>query len=266
MNEGFKSLIILMGLPSSGKSTIARLLAKELTRKTGIFTIVIGSDDMRQMIPSQLDKFDPNLEPFIKDLTLRNIKFCLKNNYIVINDDMNYYKSMRHELKQIAEEQNAHFVLIHIQISLKTALEWNKKRGLPVPQEVIQRVYGRFDPPGDYKWDDPLVTIQSDKTSPESASKTILSKILPIINKPVEYEQPPPLTKPGFSEKIDKITREIIKEFAKSNKDPNILKKISKFRIQYIKNVSDKDLSMALLKKEFSQKLEEFITSIKQAK
>ncbi|NVM28603.1 MAG: AAA family ATPase [Candidatus Helarchaeota archaeon] len=259
-------LIVLMGLPSSGKSTIAKLLAKELQVTYNLNNVVIGTDDVRQLIPSQIEKFDPTIEPFIKNLTLNAIQFSLRNNYSVINDDMNYYKSMRHELKEIAEENQAHFVLIHVEIPLETALSWNEKRGLPIPQEVIRRVHDRFDPPGDYKWDDPLVTIQSDEMSPESATKMIISKLLPVIKTPYKREAPPLSTKPGINEKIDKITREIISEFAQLNKDPQLLKKVSKFRIQYLKNLPDKEIPMDSLTKDFSQKLQEFISSIKQAK
>ncbi|NVM53044.1 MAG: AAA family ATPase [Candidatus Helarchaeota archaeon] len=266
MKKGYKSLITLMGLPSSGKSTIARMLAKELTDKSGILTVVIGTDDIRKIIPSQLEEFDPDIEPIIKKLTLNNVQFCLNNNFIVINDDMNYYKSMRHELKQIAEETQAHFILIHIQISLETALEWNKKRGLPVPQEVIKRVYHRFDPPGDYKWDTPLVTIQSDKRSPEFAIKTILSKLLPIITSPFKPQVTSPPSKPGINEQIDKITRKMVADFAQTNKNPPLLKKISNFRIDYIKNLPNKEILIDELEKDFSQKLQEFVTRVKQAK
>ncbi|MFX1296157.1 MAG: AAA family ATPase [Promethearchaeota archaeon] len=266
MNKESNAFIVLMGLPSSGKSTIARLLSKELTDKYRFLNIVIGSDDMRRLLPSQLEQFDPNKEPFIKNLTINIIQFCLKNNYIVINDDINYYKSMRHELKQIAEENNAHFILIHIQIPLKTALKWNKKRGLPVPQGVIQKVYDRLDHPGEYQWDIPLLTIQPDKISPESALKKILSKLIPIIKSPFKSRITYSPTKSSRSQKIDKITRKIIANFAQKEKNPNILKKISKFRKNYIKKFQITKISVDTVEKDFLKKLKEFVFQLKQAK
>jgi len=255
---------VLMGLPSSGKSTIARLLSKELSEKYGILNVVIGTDDVRRLIPRQLEQFDPNLEPFIKDLTLNIIQFCLKNNYSVINDDMNYYKSMRHELKQIAEENRAHFVLIYILINLETALKWNENRGLPIPPEVIQKVYSRLDPPGDYKWDTPLLTIQSTEISPELAVKKIISKLLPILNTPFISPDLSTPIKPSKREKFDKITRNVVTNFAKTYRDPILLKKISNFRINYLKNLTDDNISEDILRNDFSQKLNAFILKIRQ--
>lgn len=260
------SLIALMGLPSSGKSTIAGLLAKDLSTRFNCNAIVIGSDEVRRLIPSQVEKFNPDMEPFIKDLTLNNIRFCLEHKFIVINDDMNYYKSMRHELKQIAEEKNSHFILIHIQIQLETALEWNKKRGLPVPQDVIKRVSERFDKPGDYQWDAPVITIQADEISPESACATIISKLSPIITTPFKPNLPPSPTKPGIIEEIDNLTRQIIANFAKSNKYPSLMKKVSKFRISYIKTLHGTIISTNDLKENFKNKLDTFVKQLKQAK
>jgi O-phosphoseryl-tRNA(Sec) kinase len=227
---------------------------------------VIGTDEVRYLFPSQLETFDPNLEPFIKNLTQSIIKTCLKENYLVINDDMNYYKSMRHELKQIAEELKSHFILIHVQISLDTALKWNKKRGLPIPQDVISKVNERFDKPGDYQWDSPLLTIQVDEDPPELAVKKIIPKLIPIITALYQPSMELSPSEPGIIEKLDKITRDIIADFAKKNKNPKLLKKISKFRIDYLKNFPINERSLEIIEKEFSLKLKDFISHIKQAK
>jgi tRNA uridine 5-carbamoylmethylation protein Kti12 len=266
MRKALRGFIVLMGLPSSGKTTIARLLAQSLHEKYGFPSIVIGTDDVRRLIPQQAAQFDPTIEPFIKSLTLNIIDFCLKNDYLVINDDMNYYKSMRHELKQIAEENRAHFILFHIQIPLEIALEWNQNRGLPIPQEVIRTVYERFDAPADYQWDVPLLTIQSNETSWELAKEEILAKVIPIIASPFEPKMTQPAATPGINEKIDKITRDIVAGVARATKDPALLKKISKFRIDYIKNLNINEISSENIGEDFSEKLNLFLKNIKPAK
>ena len=266
MSGESKVLIVMMGLPSSGKSTIANLLAKELTDKYEFPSIVIGTDDVRRLIPSQMEEFDPSKEPFIKSSTLNSIQFGLENNYLVINDDMNYYKSMRHELMAIAEKNQAHFLLLHVEIPLETALEWNEKRGLPIPQEVIRKVFDRFDRPGDYQWDTPLVVIQADKISPEVAVQEILVKLLPVIQSPLIPKSAPPPTKPGLSEEIDKLTRNIVAQIAQKEKDPTILKKVSKFRIKFTKDPQNKEIPIEKIKEDFLQMLTEYISDIKQAK
>ncbi|MHA1263757.1 MAG: AAA family ATPase [Candidatus Helarchaeota archaeon] len=266
MPDIFRSLIVFMGLPSSGKSTLAKLLADAIFKETGIPVTIIGTDEIRTQLSQNSDLFDPTLEPVIKQQTLQRIQSALKTDVIVINDDMNYYKSMRHELKQIATETAAHFILIYIQIPLERALEWNHNRGLPIPQEVIKKVYERFDPPSNYKWDTPLVTLRTDQESPKEAVQLILPRLFPIISHPFLPHRKPPISTPTSQKfnRIDKLTREVITEFAKLYKDPVLLKKLSSYRKSYLKTV-DKTKSLEEVKIDFKNQLQAFISQIKQA-
>ncbi|MDD1777620.1 MAG: hypothetical protein LUQ65_05570, partial [Candidatus Helarchaeota archaeon] len=71
---------------------------------------------------------------------------------------------------------------------------------------------------------------------------------------------------PGNNEKIDKITRDIVAEVAWATEDPALLKKISKFRIDYIKNFDIDEISFEKIGKNFSEKLNLFLKNIKRAK
>lgn len=265
MIKGYSSLIVLMGLPSSGKSTIAAHLVKQIAPVTGIKTVTIGTDEMRRKLTDNQAIFDPSIEPEIKKRTLNAILAALQQKFIVINDDMNYYKSMRHELKEIAENNHAHFILIHIDVPLQIALDWNQARGLPIPQNVIKRVYDRFDLPGDYTWDTPLMTIRSDIMEPDVAARTILAKLLPIIQTAYTPEISLSQPKAGLSEDIDKITRQIISELTEYHTNKSIMKEISTFRKNYVKTL-EKTLSLQEIKQQFAQHLKDFLASIKRAK
>jgi tRNA uridine 5-carbamoylmethylation protein Kti12 len=259
MHKGYQSLIVLMGLPSAGKSTIASLLSGALKARIDAFITIIGTDTMRRVENSKSNQFDPTLEPFIKTETLKKIQKHLRDGEIVINDDMNYYKSMRHDLKQIAEQNRAHFILIHLQVPLQTALDWNTKRGLPIPQEVIIRVHERFDSPGDYKWDTPLVTIQSNQEVPADAVDKIVSLLLPVITAPPERKTQAHRTRPGWKEQVDKLTRDIVAKFAILIKDPLVLKKVSALRKNFIKNLPE-DTPLDRVESKFKHKLETLLS------
>ena len=64
-----KFLLGLIGITSVGKTTFAKKLAKKF-EENGYPTIIIGSDDIRDMIPGYSEHFDPEREPIIRKLTL----------------------------------------------------------------------------------------------------------------------------------------------------------------------------------------------------
>jgi tRNA uridine 5-carbamoylmethylation protein Kti12 len=80
---------------------------------------------------------------------------------IVINDDLNYYSSMRHDLKSIADDLRINFYIIHISTPLELCLKRNEKRGKPIPNRVIQKIHIKFDNFKKYKWDRPFKTYSS---------------------------------------------------------------------------------------------------------
>ena len=69
------------------------------TNSNGIVNIV-DPDLIRAKLSS---KFDFKIEKEVRQKHLAQVENFLKNGMITISDDLNYYSSMRHELKEIAE-------------------------------------------------------------------------------------------------------------------------------------------------------------------
>lgn len=112
-------VIILMGLPGSGKSYVADYL----NNKYG-FTILSGEN-----ISNTLFKNDQNTDYTLVYKTLRQLaKKLLKENYSIVIDGTNLKYSFR---KQIYDEvcQNTKPILIYLLVDDKTALERINKRG-----------------------------------------------------------------------------------------------------------------------------------------
>ena len=63
-------LIILCGIPCSGKSEVAVRTAKELEFNRGLPTIVVDPDKIREMIPALSERFNPERESFANSLAL----------------------------------------------------------------------------------------------------------------------------------------------------------------------------------------------------
>ncbi|MCQ6253874.1 L-seryl-tRNA(Sec) kinase [Methanocaldococcus sp.] len=225
-------LIILVGLPSVGKSTFSKNLAKILS-KYNIDVIVLGSDLVRESFP----KWKEQYEEFIKRTTQLLIDEALKK-YWVIVDDTNYYNSMRRDLINLAKKYNKNYAIIYLKAPLNILIKRNVERGEKIPNEVIKKMYEKFDEPGKkYKWDEPFLTIDTTKNFDlEDIAKKLIEKSKEIPK--YEEVEENKLKNNNIFDEIDKKTRKIISEYIKSGK-------ISRDKIKDIVN----------LRKEFLKKL-----------
>lgn len=253
-----KFLLIMVGIPSVGKTTLAKTLAKKF-EENGFPTIVIGSDDIRNMIPGYSENFKPDREPLIRGITLNLIGNCLELGLNVINDDLNYYKSMRHYLLELANSKDYHYEMIFIKAPLDKAIEWNEKRGLPIPNSVIEEVYNKLDEPGEYSWDVPLITLESINLEDEEIINLIYSKLISEIEKPIEQPTQYTKSKPGKSESFDKVTRQLIGEIVNKQDHKKFNKKLSLIRKQFLSKAKKENFSLEELKQKFSKEIRDFI-------
>lgn len=88
-------LIVLIGLPSSGKSTFAHELSNSLLT---IYpkSIIIDTDQIRYDLFGT--EFKAENEPYVVAEKHRQLMVNITPDSAVILDDMHYYVSMRHEL------------------------------------------------------------------------------------------------------------------------------------------------------------------------
>lgn len=246
-------LIIFCGIPSVGKTLIARRLAIELDKQDN-FTFVIGSDDIRRLIPAHKEHFNPERESFIREAILHMIDYLLARGKTVISDDTNYYNAMRRDLIEIAKKNSAQYAIVYVHAPLDFALKWNKERGEPIPPEVIHRINDRFDVPGKkYKWDQPIASIDTSQKSLEDAVRTILQKIEELksrkkVKKSSKYVS-------GKPEEIDCLTRRIIREIMIKKSDKSLARRLSDMRKKFVKEALEKNLNPAQAESEFIERI-----------
>jgi len=244
-------LICLTGLPASGKTTFAKTLKLILEKRlTDLSIQIIDPDIIRHtMTPN---KFDYNLEPIVRERNITNISAELNKGKVVISDDLNYYSSMRHDLKILAESFNINFIIIYISTPFETCLKWNKKRGKPIPDEIIGKIHEKFDDFGKYKWDYPEIKIDLSRIKDLNREiEVLLDKLIKKLSvsqnklKVVKGSENP---LKRDNQNLDKITRICVGKLLQNPKLMSLKKKIIKTRKIFVKlhkNQALKELDIA---------------------
>ncbi len=161
----------LIGMPASGKSILATRLQSNYQLKSIFYQIeVIDPDRFRNKIMGP--KFDPKLEDQVRTWKLSTLQTVLGPATLVIVDDMNYYTSMRQDIRQIALDSGAAYISLFLNPSLDFCLTQNNTRKSPLPSSLLHDIFGKFDYPGSkYAWDQPLLTLNSEFFTPEQMER-----------------------------------------------------------------------------------------------
>ena len=193
----------------------------------------------------------------MRERNFKAINTSLKDNNIVISDDLNYYSSMRHDLKAIADRLEIKFFIIHITTPLKTCLSWNKKRGKPIPNRVIKKVYNKFDAFDKYSWDSPIIeydpsSSHSNMGKLEEILTTIIEKLIIELTSKRKIEKSSKDSNID-NEMLDRVTRKIVGDLLRNPRYKSFKNKIIVYRKLFIKDnlnrlISERDLSISFKK------------------
>jgi len=227
---------MLCGIPSSGKSTIARELAEILETKYRCPTAVVSSDSFRGMVPTYKHRFEAGLEEFVRRATFDTIGAGLKQGLVVISDDTNYYSSIRRRLVRMSQRLRADYAIIYVNTTLETALEWNRERGEPIPASLIEEIYYKMDEPGTaYRWDRPFLTVDPSKDDPSTFAKMASTKLYEKIGTVPVTEIPKKPERSALVRDLERETRRAMSEVMKRFRDGDLAPQISEIRKGVIK-------------------------------
>ncbi len=276
----YSVLILLIGLPASGKSILAEKLKYELKNKHCLSKVhIIDTDIIRFRLFGA--EFCHTNEKFTVDEKRKEVSDKLNPGSIVIVDDLHYLTSMRHQFYEICLKKGVLYVPIYLSTPVSQCKKWNKKRGLPVPQKVIDEVASKFDLPGKkYLWD--RTQLNFDPTSQnideivEESIQFIEEKLKKeIIKTSKKTTIQKTQTKIGENRKeissLDKESRVIIHKIITKDYSDEILKEIGKYvnltTPNFAKEISScrKKFVKWLIGQKSSQiTIEEFITFLKE--
>ena len=250
-NSKYSVLILLIGLPASGKSVLAENLKKELKNKHGLNKIHIIDTDIIRFRLFGADFCHTNEKFAVEEKNYEVIE-KLKPGNIVIVDDLHYLTSMRHRFYEMCLKKGAIYIPIYLSTPVSQCKKWNRLRGFPVPQKVIDGVASKFDIPGKkYLWDktqlnfDP--TSQNINEFVEESLQFIEEKLKKEINsttknKSIQKIQMINDEKSKEKSSFDKESRVIIHKIITKAYSDEILKEIGKYINVFSPNIA-KDIS-----------------------
>ena len=130
-------LLMLKGLPASGKSTYA----KELVEKGWVRA---NKDDIRKEF---FPDYDYKNEKEVVTIEDNDIRSALARGKNVVVDDTNFAPKHQTRLEAIAKEFGAEFRLLFIDTHIEECIKRNRKRANSVPMEVILGMHRKYIAP-----------------------------------------------------------------------------------------------------------------------
>lgn len=174
--------LVLIGLPGSGKTSLAKSLCRHLAAGDSNASVVRISYD--ELIPldsqaemardetsgewkearknvlatldaliSEQDDLAPEVAELLDKLVPSDQRSELKDKVTLVIDDNNYYSSMRYELCQVARKFEAGFCQIYVKCQASVAANRNAERPVEarVPPEVIEKMAAKLEEPSPLK-------------------------------------------------------------------------------------------------------------------
>lgn len=138
MKEKNKILLVLVGVPASGKT----LWAKEFIKDKSTW-IRVNRDDIRLMCG---DYWIPSREKLINNYEELMVKGALAYDYNVIIDATNLNPKTKAKWKEIASNFNAKLEYKEFIIPYKEAIKRDKNRDLQVGEDTIRMFYRKYYP------------------------------------------------------------------------------------------------------------------------
>jgi protein KTI12 len=163
-------LIVLCGLPCSGKTTRARQLLEYLQQSCpaamsdGSRKLHLINDESLHLLEKTAAYADSNAEKITRASHYSAVERLLNNKDIVIADAMNYIKGYRYQLYCLARAQATTYCVVYCDTARETVREWNHAPcNDRYSAQLLDDLIMRFEEPSAFaRWDSPLIVVQTE--------------------------------------------------------------------------------------------------------
>lgn len=170
------TLIMLGGVPGSGKSYVAQYIKEQLKNKK---VKIVNTDEVRYSLTGDYGDFSQDGKVFYTCIDMA-IKY-LNKGYTVIWDSTNTNCIMRGKIKikityNVKSNVNIKNYFIYIDKPLEECLENNKNRDRVCPEDFIERLYYRQDVPQHEEYMGNVLVIEDDNLKKVNDFLSIVSE------------------------------------------------------------------------------------------
>ncbi|MHA2325294.1 MAG: hypothetical protein ACXACB_07840, partial [Promethearchaeota archaeon] len=175
--------------------------------------------------------------------------------------DLNYYSSMRHDLKKLADNFHIKLFIIYISTPFNVCIKWNNTRKKPIPNKIIKKIHQKFDKFTKYNWDSPVAEYDLSQIKDlEVKAEELAISLISLVNLPPETleegksrEQTPNVD----NQNLDRITRIYVGKLLQNLDFLPMKKKLSKTRKSFVKLHKNQFLNEIEIVRAFKEYLEQ---------
>ncbi|XP_034241961.1 protein KTI12 homolog [Thrips palmi] len=211
-------LVLITGIPSSGKSTRAAQIKEYLEKEHNKTVHIVSENEV--ITSSNLKKnalyLDSSKEKEIRSIIKSEVQRLVSQDAVVIIDAANYIKGYRYEIYCMSKSCKTTQCTVHCETSTTAAWDFNVKRSSTnnsgdevYSQDIFDALVMRYEAPDSRnRWDSPLILVQAEDNLPKEKIACALFDRKP--PPPNQSTQNAPLSATNYLHELDRITQDIV--------------------------------------------------------